>query len=61
MDWIERWWGVSPDGGDGSLEMVFVSIAAAVVVASVPLFSRRVRSLCLRLAEAIALRLQRKL
>jgi hypothetical protein len=20
MDWIERWFGLSPDGGDGSLE-----------------------------------------
>jgi hypothetical protein len=40
MDWIERWLGVSPDGGDGSLELLLVLL----VVTIVPMFSRRVRS-----------------
>ena len=32
MDWIERWLGWSPDGGDGSVEvLVFVAIIAAAV------------------------------
>jgi hypothetical protein len=25
MDWIERWFGLSPDGGDGSLEAWLIS------------------------------------
>jgi hypothetical protein len=24
MDWIERWFGISPDGGDGSTEMLYL-------------------------------------
>ena len=31
MDWIERLLGISPDGGDGSTELLFL-LAAAVVV-----------------------------
>lgn len=30
MDFIEQWFGVSPDGGDGSLEALWL---AAIVVA----------------------------
>jgi hypothetical protein len=34
MDWIERWFGVAPDNGDGTLELVIMAtIAAAVAVA----------------------------
>ncbi len=32
MQWIETWFGVSPDGGDGSLETLFV-VAGAVSIA----------------------------
>ena len=35
MDFIEQWFGVSPDGGDGSLEFLYVMAAAVVVVAIV--------------------------
>lgn len=38
MDFIEAWFGVSPDGGDGSLEMVWL---AAIVVALVAILFRR--------------------
>jgi hypothetical protein len=31
MDFIESWLGVSPDGGDGSLEALYLSLAAAAV------------------------------
>ena len=24
MDFIERWFGVSPDGGDGTLELLYI-------------------------------------
>ena len=34
MDWIEGWFGVAPDNGDGTLELVIIAtVAAAVVVA----------------------------
>jgi hypothetical protein len=33
MDFIERLFGVSPDGGDGSLERLYlIAIAAAIVM-----------------------------
>jgi hypothetical protein len=31
MDFIERWLGVSPDGGDGSTELLYIFVAATVV------------------------------
>ncbi len=36
MDLIEKWFGVAPDGGDGSLEVawLFAIVAAVVVLAS---------------------------
>ena len=42
MDFIERIFGAAPDGGDGSLELVWLLAAAVAVVAIV--FRRRVRS-----------------
>ena len=34
MDFIERWFHISPDGGNGSLEILYVvAIAALVVIA----------------------------
>jgi hypothetical protein len=38
MDFIEQWFGVSPDHGDGSLEMIWI---VAIVVAVVAIFFRR--------------------
>ena len=40
MDFIERFFGMSPDGGDGSLEMVW--LAAIAVAFVLILFRRRV-------------------
>jgi hypothetical protein len=31
MDWIERWFGISPDGGDGSTEMLYLVAIGAIV------------------------------
>ena len=51
MDFIERFFGVSPDGGDGSLEFVYAfSVLAAVVLvryvllvpSTLPLYARNV-------------------
>ncbi len=40
MDFIESWFGVSPDGGDGSLEIMW--LAAIVVVVAAITFRRRI-------------------
>jgi hypothetical protein len=32
MDFIERWLGVSPDGGNGTLELLIVATVAAGVL-----------------------------
>ena len=32
MDFIERVFGVSPDGGNGSLELVYITAAVVIVV-----------------------------
>lgn len=42
MDFIERIFGVSPDGGNGSLELLyFVSVAAVFLFISCELYRRR--------------------
>jgi hypothetical protein len=40
MDFIEQWFGISPDGGDGSLEVLWIVGIVAVVVAVA--FRRRI-------------------
>lgn len=40
MDFIEAWFGVSPDSGDGSLELLWVAALAVAITAVV--FRRRV-------------------
>ena len=32
MDFVERLFGISPDGGDGSLEVLFLSVTVFVLV-----------------------------
>ena len=32
MDWIEQWFGVAPDNGDGTLELLIWLVFAAVIV-----------------------------
>ena len=44
MDWIEQLFGVSPDNGDGSLEMVIalaVTVAVAIVILALSPTTRR--------------------
>ena len=44
MDFIERIFGVSPDGGDGSLEFMYlVGIVVAVTLIALALYGRRTR------------------
>jgi hypothetical protein len=33
MDFIEKWFGVSPDGGDGTTELMYLVVLIVVVVA----------------------------
>ena len=40
MDFIERWFGVSPDGGDGSLEVLW--IVGIVIVVAALMFRRQI-------------------
>ncbi len=35
MDFIERWFGISPYGGDGSLEILYLFALFAVIAAIV--------------------------
>jgi hypothetical protein len=48
MDWIERWFNVSPDNGDGTLELlVFVVlflVAAGLVASTRPAVCKAIRS-----------------
>jgi hypothetical protein len=49
MDWIETWFGFSPDAGDGSLELIILLtllvVAAALVIWRNPRVGRRFASL----------------
>jgi hypothetical protein len=40
VDFIEQWFGISPDGGDGSLELQWI-VGIAIVVTAV-VFRRRI-------------------
>jgi len=31
MDFIEQWFGISPDGGSGATELLFLLVALAIV------------------------------
>ena len=33
MDFIEQWFGLSPDGGDGSLEALYMVVLVALIAA----------------------------
>ena len=46
MDFIERWLGLSPDGGDGSTEALFV--LAALIIITFVLYRRRISALARR-------------
>jgi len=35
MDFIEQWFGVSPDGGDGTTELLIVAVVLLLLVAIV--------------------------
>jgi hypothetical protein len=51
MDWIERWFGVAPDNGDGSLEMLISLCAIAAALAAFAYLHSRTRTYLVTLAE----------
>jgi hypothetical protein len=44
MDWIERWFGLNPDGGNGTIEAAIIAAVVIIGASIVSLASRRVRS-----------------
>ena len=44
MDWLEQWFGVAPDNGDGSLELLLV-LAGATSIIGVVLYRSRAAQL----------------
>ena len=44
MDWIERWFGVAPDNGDGSLEVLISLCAVAAGLAAFAYLHPRTRT-----------------
>lgn len=44
MDFIEKWLGISPDGGDGSLEALYIAVVILAVLALVIRYRRTLAS-----------------
>jgi hypothetical protein len=45
MDWIELWFGFSPDNGDGSVELlVSLAVTVGLAVSLIAILRRRLRS-----------------
>ena len=42
MDWIEQLFGLSPDGGDGSTELMYLIVFVVIVIAYA--YRRRLRA-----------------
>jgi hypothetical protein len=57
MDFIERWFGVSPDGGDGSLEAACIVVTLGIVSAVV--FRHQMWALLRRMSQRIRAELPR--
>jgi hypothetical protein len=50
MDWIERWCGIAPDNGDGSLEILILVGAIAAGLAAAGYLHPRTRAYLANLA-----------
>jgi len=51
MTWIEDWLQVSPDGGNGTLELLLILIVAAGVATALVAWSPRARSVLRRMSS----------
>jgi hypothetical protein len=56
VDWIERWFGFSPDDGDGTAEWLIVMAVMLVAVAVASWIIARRRETALRFLALIGLR-----
>jgi hypothetical protein len=54
MDWIEQWFGIAPDNGDGTLELLIWLVVAAVIVSAAAWRVPRARAAALRFFCAAA-------
>jgi len=43
VDFVERWIGISPDGGNGTFELLVLLVPLLIIVALSPLVARRAR------------------
>lgn len=57
MDWIEQWFGFAPDNGDGTLELLIMLVAAAVIAVAVVWRLPRARRALLRFFGELSERL----
>lgn len=53
MDWVERWFAIAPDNGDGSLEMLIALCAIAGAVGAIVYLHPRARAYVVALAEEV--------
>ena len=60
MDWLERWFGLNPDGGSGAMEAEILVVSSLVLAAVVLVFwpRARARAQSAMRAAAAALRLR---
>ena len=45
MDWLEQWFGLNPDGGDGSIETAIVGAVIVIGLTVASLVWKRLRGL----------------
>jgi hypothetical protein len=53
MDFIEQWFGVSPDGGSGAIELLYVLAIACAIGCVGVVYRRRVIGLVSQLRERL--------
>ncbi len=51
MDWIERWFGISPDNGDGTVEWVIIVGMVMISVGALTLAFPQWRQMLLRICN----------
>jgi hypothetical protein len=56
MDWIERWLGFNPDGGDGTIEAAIVVALVVVGITIACIVSMRVRAIGMSLVHRVTWR-----
>jgi len=56
MDFIERWFHISPDGGNGTLEVLYIGACILLMIVTVLPFRRRLINLLLWYLEQLGKR-----